>query len=233
MAKAMMGAAQAAPDDQNQSEAPTDENAGEEPRTASTPANPIEQQDYEQFLNNCFKLMYSSDNDFASLKMILQQLASPKDPGATLANITVTIVHKAEDSARASGLKPDSSTILEAGKTVLEDVASLAFRARLQDYTEAQLEGAFYRAIDQYRAMSDAAGTLDKAAAQKEFAAMVQAEKDGTLDRVVPGATEAGNHLKPAVDKVIKASGDSANQPLPSQQPQPQQQGMMPPGGAQ
>jgi hypothetical protein len=134
------------------------------------------------------------------------------------------------DSARTNNVKPDSTTLLEAGKTVLEDIASLAARAGIHDYSEDEMEGAFYRAVDQYREMDT--GNIDKDAVAKEFTAMIAAEKDGTLDKLVPGASEAAKHLKPAVDKVVQASGGANAPPAPQQgQDDNQPQGMMP-GGA-
>lgn len=173
---------------------------GGAPNTASpdaaegdTPnASPEEQAQYDQFVGNAFKLMY----DRALLPKTMESLKGAGDPKEGLAATAVMIGKRVLDSARENGVEIDGAIQMQGGAEIIEHLAEIQREAGIADLSEEEIEGALYRALELYGETAKAEGTLDTEVFAQDFKAMVDADKAGRLDEVVPGATEAAEHMK-------------------------------------
>jgi hypothetical protein len=180
--------------DNEASEATPDDEAAEgEPNVS-----PEEQKQYDQFVNNAYSLIYSSDNGGKAIvrPQILNSLKGNGDPKEGLATTVALVVKRTADSARESGMDISGDVMLHGGQEILEDLADLQREAGIADLSAEEIEGAMYRALDLYRETAQADGSLDTAALAQDFKQMVDADKAGRLDEVVPGASKAAERLK-------------------------------------
>lgn len=156
--------------------------AGEEQPNVS----PEEQKEYEQFIDNALSLVY----DDKVLPTVLQRLSGGGDPIEGLAAATVLIVDRLEDSAKKAGRQISPDVLMHGGKEILEDLANLAEQAKIHTFTPEEAEGAYYRALDLYRAMKSQSGELDTEGLKQDFSQIVQADQSGQLEELAPGLAE-------------------------------------------
>jgi hypothetical protein len=78
--------------------------------------------------------------------------------------------------------------IFHAGREILEQLIELSEAAGLHTWKEAEIQGAWYNALDMYReANTGEGGRIDPAAAAADFQALSDADKEGRGDEVLPG----------------------------------------------
>lgn len=176
------------------------------PQTASQPldeeqgnVSPEEQAQYDQFMENALTLIYVQGQDGGEVRPeILQALQVQPEEGApqegtpnpavlALAQTTVTIVSQLDDSAREAGQPVTDDVLYHGGLAVTEELAEVADAAKLYDYTEEDIAGAFAQAVDMYREKAIADGRTDKQTLEGQFNEVNQAEAAGQLDSVLPG----------------------------------------------
>ena len=202
-----------------QSEQPVDENAAPVSEAAPMPeapqeaeaseagaemegmenASPEEQALYDELIANSYNLIY----DKKALPGVLKSLQGDV-PGEALALTAATIVKELTDSARKNGKEFPGDVLLNAGQEIVEELADLQMEAGIADLSQEDLEGAFYKALDLYREMAQADGTLDVAALEQDFKAMVEADANGNLEKVVPGADDAAGRFKSGMEAAAK-----------------------------
>lgn len=158
-------------------------------------ASPQEQQQYDEFVNNCYNAIYTEDNPPKVQPSILQGLANKSDPITGLADTSAAVVHGVVMNAAKNGVKIDPTIILHGGMEVIADLAKVAKLAKIHTYTPKEQEAATYRAVDMYRQMQGNDPQAQQAA-QQDLSTMQQANASGNLDSVLPGATEAAQHFK-------------------------------------
>lgn len=145
---------------------------------------PEEQAQYDRFMNNAFKAVYSK----GSLPKVLERLqrsAKAGDPKEGVAAVASMVVMRIEDSARKGGVQLSDDVVFHAGREIVEDLADLAKKAKIHDFSDEETEGAFYRALDLYRDVKAKKGGIDQKAADQEFAGILQADREGRLDQMV------------------------------------------------
>lgn len=155
-------------------------------------ATPEEQAQYEQFVKNAWQLVYGGGKVKPE---ILTALDGDGDPKEGLAQTTVGIVARLKQSADESGAEISADVVLHAGIEILADLANLQKEAGIADLSDDEQEGAFYRAVDLYRDMLQKSGGLDTGALEEDFGALVEADRQGNPDAVLPGATEAAQRF--------------------------------------
>lgn len=95
-----------------------------------------------------------------------------------------------DDGAGEYGGKPDYDAVLmHAGKAIFEELIDVAEAAGLHDFTEQEIEGAWFRAMDLYRTAAETIGKTgyDPEALKAEFGQIVEANKAGNLNSILPG----------------------------------------------
>jgi hypothetical protein len=143
------------------------------------PASPEEQDLYEQFIARAWDLVYRDDKVFEDIKNML----STGDPVLQLSKISAWVVFRVKHAADQAGKEIPGDVVLHAGKFIFEDFAELATKLGAHDFkndTKA-LEAAWLRAMDEFRLMAEADGSLDQKAAQADLQEFQKADQDGSL----------------------------------------------------
>jgi hypothetical protein len=175
---------------------------------------PEEQKAYEEFVLKGYELLYEDgkvregivkllDDDPADLKKALGehlQLDAPADPqspeagtmwdqirpvivlGAAGAILTLEVLRSYDDPKSVDG-----AVILHGGKQFVEDLAEIAGKTGAHDYSEAEMADAFRRGADIFRDAAESEGLIDTEQAKGEWGQIVEADKQGDVDAVVPG----------------------------------------------
>lgn len=165
------------------------------------PATPEEQQAYEQFVANAMNLIYSEKNDYAMMKKIVERLRlgvdneKTKDPIEALASVASNVFMRVVDSATKKGVQINPDVMMQAGFDIVSDLADLSKRTKVYTYSTEEVEGAYYQAADMVRAQMQQAGMLDAEKSADELEMLRQAEEQGMLEDVLPGATQAAEKL--------------------------------------
>lgn len=158
-------------------------------------ASPEEQAIYDKFVAKAQILIY----DDKQIKGILDMLAEGT-PQEGLGITAATIIKRVADAAEQAGQPIPGDILLHAGAEILEDLATLATKAGIHDFSKDQeaAEGAFYVALDEYRVMQQAAGKIDPAVYQKDLEALQAADQSGELGALFNKLAQQGTGPRPA-----------------------------------
>ncbi len=170
--------------------------AGAQRESDESTASPEEQKVYDQVVDNALKLIASPKTRDG----IMASLRGDGDPKEGLAMTGATIAKRVFDSATQAGMKIPGDIMMAAGQEIVEALAQIQADAGIADLSEQEIEGAFYRGLDLFREMAQADGSLDTAALQQDFKAMAEANAQGRLGDVVPGADEAAMRFEKQPD---------------------------------
>ena len=167
--------------------APTGFNPGEQMEEDETPnVSPEEQQQYDAFVQNAMEIMYTQEGK--PEPQVLQRLSTGNKPIDTLAQTTVWLVMMVEQDAKRNGQPIDDDVIFHAAKEVMEQLVELTEAAGIHTFKEAEIQGAWYNALDMYReANSDEGGRIDPEVAAGKFQELDAAAREGRGDEVLPG----------------------------------------------
>lgn len=151
--------------------------------------SPEEQQQYEQFVGQALNLIY----DDKGMQAVTQRLKGTGDPMDDLAQTAVMVVTRVQESAREAGQDIPGDVLFHGGVEIIEDLANLAEKAGIHSFSEDELEGATYRALDLYRETATQAGLIDPAPLKQEFGELMQADQQGRLGEIIPGIEKYGD----------------------------------------
>jgi hypothetical protein len=149
--------------------------------------SPQEQAQYDRFVDNGYKLIYNGGKVAPG---VLQGLQASEDPKMNLAHTAVGIVLHLHESARKSGTQISPDVLFHGGIEIVEDLANIARIARIHDYDQDELEGATYLALDMYREQATQRGLIDPEALKAEFNSVVEADRAGKIDELLPGISK-------------------------------------------
>ena len=161
--------------------APGQNSDGEQPNVT-----PEEQKMYDVFVNNAFSAIY----DEKSLPQIIESLKGEGNPVDGLANTAVAVVTRVQDSAEKAGQEIAADVVFHAGTEILEDLAGLAEKAGVHEFTPEEIEGATFQAMDLYREMKGRDGGEARPQIVEDFNQIVALDQAGKLDEIAPGLTE-------------------------------------------
>lgn len=147
-------------------------------------ASPEEQAQYDQIVSNALTIMAPQGSVNPA---VVERLRATGDPVEDAANAAVVIMSQVVRSARENGVELSPDAIFHAGKEVVEHVVELAEAAGIHDFSEEEMEMAFFRAVDEYRRWGEASGFVDRKELQKDFARIVEADRMGKLEELLPG----------------------------------------------
>lgn len=166
---------------------------GEMPEFEGEEATPEEQAMYDQVVKNAMRVI-SPDGDTIAPE-IEESLSASENPVLNLAMTTVSIVSGLVASATKAGQKIPGDILMPAGAEVLELLVEEAEALKLHDYSEEDMERAWYLAVDMYREQAKAAGTLDEEALKADFTELERADQEGRLDQMLPGARQRAEQM--------------------------------------
>lgn len=158
---------------------------------AESNVTPEEQAQYDDFMDKAFQVAY----DAKFFPQVLDRIAKATSPQEGLAAVTVAVVKRIADVAQQSRQPYSGDVLFAAGTELLEDLADTAQKAGIHDFSEQELEGALYRAMDLYREQS---GDLSQDPnIQADFGQLVEADRAGRLDQMVPGIAQKFGQQQP------------------------------------
>lgn len=143
----------------------------------SVEASPEEQAIYEKFVAKASLAMY----DEKTMPSILQMMNEGDDPKEGVARAAATIVLRVARAAEEAGEPVPGEIKMNAAIEVVEALCEMAQVAGIKDFTEEEMEGIYYLAVDHYRVELQNSGQLDKEAADADFNAMLEADQQGQL----------------------------------------------------
>lgn len=158
--------------------------------------SPEEQRIYDEFVNNAYSVIY----DDKSLPQIIESLKGDGNPVDGLANTAVAVIVRVQDAVEA-GQEIPSDVVFNAGIEILEDLADLASKAGVHEFTQEELEGATFLAMDLYREAKDLDGGAARPQIVEDFDKIIALDQAGKLDEVAPGLSErfGGGARQPGV----------------------------------
>ena len=154
--------------------------------------SPEEQAQYDAFVGNGLKVIYgeganpSGEDEPAVRPDILNRLKESSDPLENLANTTVWLVTMLETSAEKGGNQLDDAVVMHGGKAMLEELAEVSEAAGIHDYSEKEMEGAWYRGLDLYRETATQDGRVDPESLKEQFGEIQRADEQGRMGDVLP-----------------------------------------------
>lgn len=147
---------------------------------------PEEQTQYDQFVKNGMEILYRKDGTVEP--EVLKRLSTGKKPIDTLAQTGVWLAMMLEQNAKQSGQPIPDDVFMHGSRELFEQLAEIDSAAGVHDFKEAELQGAWYNALDMYReANSDEGDRFKPDEAAAAFEALNEADKEGRADEIVPG----------------------------------------------
>jgi hypothetical protein len=144
---------------------------------------PEEQQAYDKFVGNAYRLMY----DDKVMPQVVEALKGDGQPVEGLANAATMVATRLFDAAEQEGEQIPDDVKYHGAVEIIEDLANLQKEAGIADLDEKQIEEAVYRALDIYKSTQEQRGTLDKEGYQQDFQEIQQMAQSGELDSFVNG----------------------------------------------
>lgn len=177
----------------------------EMPAQTGPQATPEEQQQLETFMDVAFQVIHSEQGRAAMLEGLkFRPPQSPDDEStqaiAALANMTVIVFSKTRQSLEENQVSPDPTVLYEGGTQIMAELATIAQKANIYDYSQEEMDGAWVRAVDQYGAMyrkekGQAEGQPDQAAAA-ELREIELENEAGQLEQKSPLLAQAISQSK-------------------------------------
>jgi hypothetical protein len=156
-------------------------------------ASPEEQEMADQFVGRAWELIYDDETFPQIVEMLKGGGGEAGDPVKGLAQATDMVVAKVGQAAEDEGAKLQPDPVFHAFGDILEELAEVSRRAKIKDYAQdhAALETAYFQALDIYRERLASAGVLDEESHKQGMAQLMQADKDGTLEKIMRELAES------------------------------------------
>lgn len=153
--------------------------------------SPEEQAEYDAFVTNGMQLIYNEQ----LMPQLLERIEGGGNPIEGLANAAALVVMRLEDSAEGQGQAISNDVKFHGGTELMEQLAELAEAAGIHEYSEEEVESAFYLALDTYRSTRQEQGKLAMDEINQDMQTLVQADQAGRLNEVLPGIEQAAARL--------------------------------------
>lgn len=173
--------------------------AGEDESNVS----PEEQQQYNEYVENGMNMMY----DEKIMPQLMETVTGSGNPIEGLANAIMAIVTRLDDSAEKKGVTIPGDVKLHGATEIMEQMVELAETAGVHEYTEEEMESAYYRAIDLYRESRQEQGKLPVEDLKQDMGELVEADKQGRLEDMMPGIGQFAQRGNPRKDQDQQAAG--------------------------
>lgn len=174
----------------------------EQAQQPGEPASPEEQAIYKMVVDNAQDMSTTDDREITPevaanltgefVPGILEMFDGVQPPiqRSPIDNLAVTAVSMAlfiDESAKEQGVEVSDEILYNAGSEIVEVLAELAEAANVHQYSDQDIEGAWYRALDLYRQVGPRA---DQDALGEQFAVVANADKEGKLGELLPAIQE-------------------------------------------
>jgi len=156
-----------------------------EPDDEQSNVSPEEQAAYDQFVSNGMEIIYPGEGEEKVAPSILESLQASGEPIQDLAMTAASLITGLIENAANAGHKLDPEIVYQGGVELIEQLADVAEAAKIHDYSDKEMESALYNAADQI-IKTNPGGIIDQQAAGQDFEAIVEADRDGSLEQAVP-----------------------------------------------
>ena len=156
--------------------------AGPDQPGGDSAVTPEEQAKYEQFLDSVLKVIYHDKTK----KAVLANLAQG-DAIQALSGVVALGASRVTAAAVKAGDRIDPAIVLGVMEEIIPDLAEFASEAGAREFSQEEIDGAFIRAVDQYRDTETRNGNIDPQEFAADFDEMMKADQEGRLGEVVPG----------------------------------------------
>lgn len=159
--------------------------------------SPEEQAQYETFVTKAADIIYGEGK---VMPEILEALSPGKDapaPGEqreggnpaviALANTAVQVIQKLDVASHEANAPVSDDVLYHGGVEVIEMLAEVAEAAGIHAYTEEELNGALFQAVDDYRPIAIAMGRTNDETLKGQFSEALDADAQGRLGDLLPG----------------------------------------------
>lgn len=159
----------------------------EEPEGNVTPE---EQAIYGKFMENYYRVVYGGDKGEGPLAQeIVVTIQNTQDKVLALGASAEAVVRELADSAETAGKPIPKDVLMHAGTEVIGDLADLVEAAGIYDYTQDEMGKALQVGMSMYAQSKG----VPKEVFEQDFAMLQQAERDGTIEDVIPGITDVAS----------------------------------------
>lgn len=175
-----------------------------------------EQAAYEEFAATLTDVLYPADTPGEVFPQILANLkgdfdpqvlglfdgveppltSSPQDTVAATSVLITLVVDKkmglleqalaAEEQGGSDDFSPEA-VLMEGGKMAVEELIEVAEAAKIHEFAEDEVDGAFYRALDLFRVAQEKVNPKLVQSLQRGFEQIRMADQQGQLSKVLPG----------------------------------------------
>ena len=162
--------------------------SAEKVATGEQQASPEEQKMYDDIVSHGMLLIY----DKKMLPGLVEMLKGGGDPIEGLATAAAQITARVASAAQQAGQQIPPDILLHAGTELFEEIADVSKEAGIKDFAQDQdaFEGAYFRALDQFRMLVQEAGGADQKSAQADLAKLEQMDQSGQLEQMLMGLAE-------------------------------------------
>ena len=175
-------------------------------------ASPEEQAELERFVGRAEQLIFSKQA-YPAFVGILKQ----GEPSDALANATVVAVNKVNETAEQADTQLGGDILMAAGKEIVQRLADVATQEGIFDFHKDQdkIDASFFKAVDDFRQMQEAAGKIDKNVAQEDLAMLAELDRQGKLGPLLRALDEADQQMmQPEQPKPMGLSGGLGGQAM-------------------
>lgn len=151
--------------------------------------SPQEQQQYDAFVKNGMEIIYTEDGKVNP--EVTKRLSTGDKPMDTLAQTSVWLVMMLEQNAKQAGTELSDDVLMHGGKELFEQLVEIDDALGIHNFKQAELQGAWYQALDIYREANSDEGDRFGGAGGEEaaglFSELNQADQEGRADEMMPG----------------------------------------------
>lgn len=159
---------------------------GAMPEDEAPNVTPEEQKMYDEFVQNAMRIIYTEDGKVQ--EEVLSRMGTGDKPIDTMAQTLTWLVMLTEQDATRNGVDIPDDVLMHAAGELLGQLVEVSEAAGLHEFKEAELQGAWYQALDMYReANGDEGGRFNQEEAAAQFAALNEADMEGRADEIIPG----------------------------------------------
>ena len=159
---------------------------GAMPEDDTPNVTPEEQKQYDEFVQNAMRIIYTEDGKVQ--EEVMARMGTGDKPIDTMAQTLTWLVMLVEQDATRNGVALSDDVLMHASGELLGQLVEVSEAAGLHEFKEAELQGAWYQALDMYReANSDEGGRINTDDASAAFAALNEADMEGRADEIIPG----------------------------------------------
>lgn len=167
-------------------------------------AGPMDPELYKKYVANCMNVVTGS------LQAIAKMIQQSQDKPGALAQATVQVIIRVEDSLEQSGGTLNLQMTMNGGAECLTDIATTMQHMNVYQFSQQEIDQAFLEAVDKYRMIRQQQGRLDPAMFQQKIQQLKQQSQAGTLDQSYPGLTQYAQKVQK-----VQAKGGKQQQQQP------------------